>query len=331
MRAVRHGRVTLLLLLVAGLALLLAACEDADDPDEVDDEAEAAIPAQVDLDGLEITVGSKEFTEQLILGYIAVEAFEAAGATVNDEVGLGGTGENRTALESGEIDLYWEYTGTGWITHLDEVDPVPGAQEQYEAVADRDRDENSIVWLEPAEPNNTYALAVSSESHAEYGFDSISDLAEYARDNPDEITICGTDEFMVREDGLPGLEAHYDFEIPDGNITDFADPGPMYSEVVDNPDDCLLAAPFATDGRIVIQELVLLEDDQEFFPVYQPAMNVRQEIFDEWSAELEALNELVIEPLDTDTLQEMNAESDEFGVEPRDVAIEYLQENGLIP
>ena len=325
MRTRRFARLPVLL--AAVLALVLTACPE--DDVAVDDDAEARIAEEFDLSGATVGVGSKEFTEQLILGYLALEALEAAGATVNDEIGLGGTGEVRAALEAGEIDLYWEYTGTGWITHLGEVDPVPGAQEQYDAVAERDRDENAIVWLPPAEPNNTYALALSSESHEELGIDAVSEIAQVIDERPEDVTVCGTDEFMVREDGLPGLEQHYGFDVPDGNTTEM-DPGIMYTDVVDNPETCRFAAVFATDGRIAARDLVVLEDDEEFFPVYQPSVNVREELYEEFP-ELEDLFVLVVEHLDTDTLQEMNAEVDEFGAEPRDVALDFLREHDLVP
>ena len=320
-----HGPGRRSILLAAGLALVLTACP-ADEPEAVPDEGR--IGAEFDLSGAEFTIGSKEFTEQLILGYLAVEALEAAGASVTDQVGLGGTGENRIALEAGEIDLYWEYTGTGWITHLGEVDPVPGAREQYEAVAERDRAENAIVWLEPAEPNNTYALAASEETYEEFGVDRLSELADLLAERGEEVTICGTDEFMVREDGLPGLEVHYGFQVPEGN-TSAMDPGIMYTQVVDRPEDCRFAAVFATDGRIAARNLVVLDDDEEFFPVYQPAVNIREGVYEEWP-QVADLFALVVENLDTATLQEMNAEVDEFGAEPRDVARDYLREHGLI-
>jgi osmoprotectant transport system substrate-binding protein len=310
------------------LALFLAACND-DDVDVVDDEpAEEGIAAEFDLSGAELTVGSKGFTEQLILGQLAILALEEAGATVEDQTGLGGTGEVRVALETGAIDLYWEYTGTGWITHLGEVDPVQPAEAQYEAVAERDLEENGIVWLEPAEPNNTYALALSQESHEELGIDRVSEIEQVLADNPDAVTVCGTDEFMVREDGLPGLEAHYGFEVPEGNTSE-VEPGIMYTNVVERPDDCRFAAVFATDGRIAARDLVVLEDDQEFFPVYQPSVNVRQDVSEEWP-DLADLFARVVENLDTDTLQQMNADVDEFGDEPDDVARTFLQDQGLI-
>jgi osmoprotectant transport system substrate-binding protein len=104
----------------------------------------------VSLSGLEITVGSKEFTEQLILGQIAIQALEAAGATVTDRTGLAGTDATREALESGEIDAYWEYTGTGRVVHLGHEEPIPDSQKQYEAVAQEDLAKNRIRWLKPA-------------------------------------------------------------------------------------------------------------------------------------------------------------------------------------
>src|ERR671916_1903654 len=94
-----------------------------------------SVSGDIDLSDAEYTVGSKEFTEQLILGQITLQALEAAGATVNDQTGLAGSVAARQALESGEIDMYWEYTGTNWLTYLKETKPLPDAQQQYEAVA----------------------------------------------------------------------------------------------------------------------------------------------------------------------------------------------------
>jgi len=165
------------------------------------------------LDGAEFTVGSKDFDEQLILGYIALALLEDAGATVNDEVNVGGTDTTRAALESGDIDTYWEYNGTAWISFFGETDPIPDRMEQYEAVAERDLEEAGLVWLDPAPFNNTYGLAMSSEAHEELGTDTISDLVDLIAENPDAATLCVEAEFNVRDDGLPGLEEHYGFQV----------------------------------------------------------------------------------------------------------------------
>jgi osmoprotectant transport system substrate-binding protein len=142
---------------------------------------------KVNLSDAEFTVGSKEFTEQLILGQITLQVLENAGATVNDQTGLAGTVAARKALESGEIDMYWEYTGTGWITHLGHTNPIPGRQKQFEAVAKEDLKENGIVWLEPPAPaNNTYAIAVRKEVYDKLGVKDLSDFQQLVEENPDE-------------------------------------------------------------------------------------------------------------------------------------------------
>ena len=211
---------------IAALALIASACggglED-DGNGNGDDGGEAAgevtEPGDASLDGAEITVGSKDFDEQLILGEISVALLEDAGATVINEVNLGGTDAARAALESGEIDHYWEYTGTAWISFFGETDPIPDRVEQYEAVREREAEERGLFWLEPTPFNNTYGLAVSQEADAELGVDAISELGPLLESDPDLVTLCVESEFNVRDDGLPGMEAHYGFEIPDGNVT----------------------------------------------------------------------------------------------------------------
>ncbi len=152
---------------------------EGDDPEDVAREwlDENPIDDSIDLSGLSVTVGSKEFTEQLILGYITKYALEDAGAEVGDQVGLVGSTTVREALTSGEIDLYWEYLGTGWVTYLGNESGIPDVQEQFEAVRDADA-ANGITWLEPAPFNNTYALAMTDESAEELGITSISEIGD---------------------------------------------------------------------------------------------------------------------------------------------------------
>src|SRR3712207_375805 len=129
---------------------------------------------QVSLSGAEFTVGSKEFTEQLVLGQIAIQALKNARATVEAQTGLAGTDATRQALTSGKIDMYWEYTGTGWITLLGHEEPISNSQKQYEAVAREDLKKNQIRWLKPAPANNTFAIAVRSEAAEVLGVKSLS-------------------------------------------------------------------------------------------------------------------------------------------------------------
>lgn len=152
---------------------------DGEDPEDVaqgwlDDNP---IDDGIDLSGASLTVGSKEFTEQLILGHLTKLALEEAGADVNDQIGLVGSTTVREALTSGEIDLYWEYLGTGWVTYLGNEEGIPDVQEQYEAVRDADVD-NGVSWLEPTPFNNTYAIAMTDENADELGISSISEIMD---------------------------------------------------------------------------------------------------------------------------------------------------------
>jgi len=130
-----------------------------------------------DLSGASLTVSSKEFTEQLILGHITKLVLEEAGAEVDDQIGLVGSTSVREALTSGEIDLYWEYLGTGWVTYLDNTEAISDPDEQYEAVRDADA-ANEVTWLEPAPFNNTYAIALSNENAEALDISSISEIKD---------------------------------------------------------------------------------------------------------------------------------------------------------
>ena len=152
---------------------------DGDDPEDVAREwlDDNPIDDSIDLSGVSVTVGSKEFTEQLILGHITKLALEDAGASASDQIGLVGSTTVREALTSGEIDLYWEYLGTGWVTYLGNESGIPDVQEQFEAVRDADL-ENGITWLEPAPFNNTYAIAMTDEASEELGITTISEIGD---------------------------------------------------------------------------------------------------------------------------------------------------------
>jgi len=319
-----------LLTLLATLALLATACGGDDSGGEAAASDGEAAPAgdavadQVDLDGVALTVGSKEFTEQILLGQVALQALEAAGADVTDQTGLVGTPVVREALESGEVDMYWEYTGTGWINILGNDSPVPGVQEQYEAVRDADL-ENGLTWLDPAEASNTYALAAGPTAE-DLGVESISDFAALAEEQPDRATLCSANEFITRDDGLPGLEETYGFEAPSVSEFDF---GLVYTSVAEG-DPCEFAVVFATDGEILGFELNILEDDQAFFPAYNVAPVMDTETYEEAPEAFDELFGAITEVLDDETLQQLNAGVVVDGLPAEDVARDFLVENGII-
>ena len=309
-----------LLGLVAVLTLIVAGCGGAG--------GGGGSSGSIDLSGAELTVGSKEFTEQLILGEITLQTLEAAGATVQDQIGLAGTVAARKALESGEIDMYWEYTGTGWITHLGHTEPIPDREKQFEAVAKEDLAKNDIKWLSPPAPaNNTYAMAVRSEAYDKLGVKKLSDFKQLVEENPEEATVCVGTEFSTRDDGLPGMEKAYDFEFPKENVVKI-DEGLIYQET-DKGDKCNFGEVFQTDGRIANLDLKLVEDDKNFFPIYNPALNVSKEVIEK-NPQIAKLFAPISEKLDTTTLQKLNAQVDVDGQLPEVVAEKWLSENGFV-
>lgn len=267
-----------------------------------------------------IRVGSKDFTEQLILGEIYAFALEDAGYSVERRLNLGGTPVAQAALESGEIDLYPEYTGTGLLTVLKETansDP----EVVYETVAEQYQEQFDLVWLAPAPMNNTQALAMTQERSRELGITTISDFVEQA----ENLVLIGPPEFEVREDGLPGLKEGYgDFQLKSYKAVD---PGLRYKGLVDGEAD--VAVAFGTDGEISAYDLVLLEDDLKLFPPYQVAPVVRQEVLDANPEIADVLNDL--SPLITDeVMQSLNYQVTGEGREPEAVARDFLIESGQL-
>jgi osmoprotectant transport system substrate-binding protein len=314
-----RAKLTQLLGLFAVLTLIVAGCGGA---------GGGGSSGDVDLSGAEFTVGSKEFTEQLILGQITLQVLENAGATVNDQIGLAGTVAARKALESGEIDMYWEYTGTGWITHLGHTKPIPDSQKQFEAVAKEDLKENDIKWLSPPSPaNNTYTMAVRSEAYDKLGVKKLSDFKQLVEENPEEATVCVGTEFSTRDDGLPGMEEAYDFEFPKENIVKI-DEGLIYQQV-DKGEQCNFGEVFQTDGRIAGLDLKLVQDDKSFFPIYNPALTVSKEVIEK-NPQIAKLFAPISEKLTTDELQKLNAKVDVEGQLEDQVAEEWLSQNGFI-
>ncbi|MDQ3709279.1 MAG: glycine betaine ABC transporter substrate-binding protein [Actinomycetota bacterium] len=323
--------------LLVSVVLLAAGCggeaapssEGASEGAGAASEGGGAVAETVDLAGVSLTVGSKEFTEQLILGQIALQALEAAGADVTDQTGLTGTPVVREALDTGEIDLYWEYTGTGWINILGETEPVKGSEEQFDAVAEADLEANGIKWLSPpAAANNTYAFAANSQAVEEFGVESISDLAALANENPEAATLCTASEFITRDDGLPGVEELYGFELPDANVAQL-DFGLVYASVAD-ADPCNFAVVFATDGQVLANDLTVLEDDKGFFPTYNIAMTMKEETYEENAEAYDTLFGAIAELITNESMTEMNAAVDVDGESAEDVAAEFLASNGII-
>lgn len=315
-----------LTMLIAALALAATACGD-DTPGAGGGDAEGSIAADYDLSGASFTVGSKDFTEQLILGQIAIVALEAAGASVTDQTNLGGTVVARQALLAGDIDLYWDYNGTGWIEFLGETEVTGDGDELYRQVAEADLEANGIVWYDPAPLNNTYALAQSQEAADEFGVTTLTEYGELVESSPEDATLCIESEFQSRDDGLPGMEAHYGYDVPNDIVT-VLDIGPVYQATADR-DPCNFGEVFASDGRIAALNLTVLEDDENFFPPYNPSVTVREETDGEWPALGDLFGEIAA-ALDLETMQELNARRDVEDEFEEDIARDWLRDNGFI-
>jgi osmoprotectant transport system substrate-binding protein len=267
-----------------------------------------------------IKVGSKDFTEQFILGEMYALVLENQGLKVERKLNLGGTPVAQAGLQSGQIDLYPEYTGTALLTVLKQ--PASSDQKQvFNTVSKTYKEKFNLVWLDPAPMNNAQALAMTEESAKKYGIKTISDLAAKAS----QLTIASTAEFQEREDGLPGLNKVYGglkFKklIP-------LDAGLRYQALKNGQADVVEA--FGTDGEISALKLVVLEDDKKLFPPYQVAPVVRQEVLDKNPGIRNALNTLSPK-LTNETMQRLNYEVSGKQREPAEVAKEFLTKEGLL-
>lgn len=313
--------------LVAAGALSLAACGGSSSGGSANAANDSGSGSAKPLAGASFTVGSKDFSEQIILGEITIDLLKKNGADVTDKTNIKGSTSTRQALESGDISMYWEYTGTGWITYLKNTKPIADPQAQYDAVAKDDLAKNGIAWLDPAPLNNTYAFAVKKETADKLNVHSLSDLANLAKSDPKNATFCIESEFSTRDDGFPGMTKAYGIDVPKDNVK-MLDTGVIYSETAKGS-TCNFGEVFATDGRIQSLGLVVLKDDKNFFPVYQPALTLKKETLDKYPA-LKDIFAPVAPKLTTEVMQQLNARADVDGDDPKTIAEDWLKQQGLL-
>ncbi|MCD7444252.1 glycine betaine ABC transporter substrate-binding protein [Streptomyces lincolnensis] len=291
----------------------------------VDDVRPGSIGRGLPLKGADLTVTSKEFTEQLILGAIMGIAFQAAGADVLDRTGIQGSIGAREAVKSGDADGMYEYTGTAWITYQGNSDPIADPQRQWQAVRDADL-ENGLTWLPKAALNNTYALAMNRANFRKYGTKTLSDVAALARKDPGAVTVCVESEFANRADGLPGMEKAYGMSLPASRVTQM-DTGIIYTQAAKG--SCVYGEVFTTDGRITSMNLAVMADDRKFFPNYNVAPEINSESLKKWPAIAEVLNPVTAR-LTNAVARELNAKVDVKGEDPHQVALEWMEKEGFV-
>jgi len=311
-----------LLLVLSLLAFSVIGCGTPDAPDipAVDDGEDVDEAARG-----EIVVSGKTFAEALTLGYLTVYLLEDRGFDVVDEVGLAEVALIRPALESGQIDIYWEYTGTGLMNVMGHDEVVTDPQKCFELIRDWDLENHNLVWLDFAPANNTFVLFVGPEVHEEYGWTKISELAE-AINAGGSFELATPAEWTERADGLPNFEIHYGFVYPRSDLV-IVELGLAYQAV--GTGQAEVGIGDATEGRIAQFNLVVLDDDQLFFPAYNPAPVVRGEILAAYPDLADIMRELSV-LLDLETLTMLNKKVAVDGEQPEDVAKEFLIEAGLI-
>lgn len=273
-----------------------------------------------------ITVGGKNFTEQYLLPELAKALLEKNGFQVDLKSGLP-TNMARKAVLTGEIDFYYEYTGTAYTVFYKQDNPeiMNNPQSVYRWVEEND-EKKDLIWLDPVKLNNTYTLMMRRQQAHKRGISSISDLAAYAGRHPKDLTIGIGTEFWNRPDGFKKLAKIYGLNIPFENIKKMS-LGLAYQALKDGQVD--VGMGFATDGRIAAFGFVNLEDNKQFFPVYNPAPVVRKEVFEKYP-EIQNILKPLAEKLDTSAMQSMNKAVDVEHKSEADVARAWLKEEGLL-
>jgi len=268
-----------------------------------------------------VAIGSKNFTEALLLGELYAQLIEDNGHPVRRRLDLGGTDIAMAALERGEIDLYPEYTGTALLVVL-KLTPQGDAVQQFELIKSEYERRFACTWLDPAPMNNTQALATTRALAARYGLRTLSDVALKAP----QLRLGAVPEFLKRSDGLPGLQRAYGgFNFKETRLVDF---GLKYQALLDGDVDIVVA--FGTDGAIVADDLVVMQDDKHLFPTYQVAPVIRLDALKARPELAQILNRAA--PLLTDqTMRTLNNEIDgPLKREPADVAGDFIKAHDLI-
>ena len=269
-----------------------------------------------------IVVGGKNFTEQQIMSQMTAQLLQAKGFKVDVKAGMG-SAVLRQAQENGQIDVYWEYTGTSLITY-NKINDRMSAADTYAKVKELDA-AKGLVWLSPSKANNTYSLAMNQDDAKKQGIVSIGDLAAKVKGGA-KLTFASNAEFYARPDGLKPLEQAYGFEFPRESVKRM-DTGLVYQALKEKQVDVGLV--FATDGRIPAFNFVVLKDDKGFFPNYALTPVVRKQVLDANPKLAEYLNALSAK-LDDATMARLNASVDVDKKTVEDVAKTFLKEQGLV-
>ncbi|KJK18417.1 glycine betaine ABC transporter substrate-binding protein [Pseudomonas sp. B21-032] len=270
-----------------------------------------------------IRLGARVFTEQTVLAEITAQYLNQHGFDVRITGGLG-SNLARSAHETGQLDMVWEYTGVSLVSynHIDER--MPSAAATYARVKELDA-QKDLIWLTPSKFSNTYALALPRKVADQYPqVNSISELNQVLRDEKDRTHVVALDtEFANRPDGLVGLTETYDLQLTRRDIRQM-DAGLVYTALRNG--QVFSGLVYTTDGRLSAFDLKLLEDDKHYFPDYTAAPVVRKAVLDA-NPQLASLLKPLAEQLDDETMRQLNAKVDVEHQSPGKVAAEYLRQH----
>lgn len=278
----------------------------------------------------EITVSSKIDTEGGLLGNIIYLALEDAGLPVENRLQLGGTPIVRDALISGQIDIYPEYTGNAAFFHNEADSEIwKNPAEGYARAAELDA-ENGIVWLTPSPANNTWALAVRQDLADAHGLATMSDFGEYVSGGGD-VKLAASTEFVTSPAALPAFQETYEFQLTPDQIVQLSggDTAATIAAAAQQTSGVNAAMVYGTDGGIAPAGLVVMADDKEVEPVYQPTPIIRQEVLDANPTIAEVLNP-IFEGLSLEVLQQLNGRIQVGGEPAESVARDYLTQQGVL-
>jgi glycine betaine/choline ABC-type transport system substrate-binding protein len=327
-----HPRLRVLLALVAALALALvvSACGSDDESssggssssskEEKPESSGKLIENNSANASKTLTIGSKNFTEEFILGEIYAQALEAGGYKVKKELNLGSEQIAFKAVKSGQVDAYPEYTGTSLTSFFDvKTDDVPtDSQEAYEQ-AKADYAKEGLTALAPTPFTNSNAVGMTQAKAKELGVTKISDLADKAS----TLTLSGAPECRQRTDCKVGLEQTYGLKFKK-----FLPVDPALRHKVLTSGQADVSIVFGTDGQIAADKLVVLQDDKKLFPPYNVSLIVNDKSAKEAGADMPKIVEAVQKDLTAKVMQELNSRVDLDKEKPADVAREYLQSFG---
>ncbi|MGR6736714.1 MULTISPECIES: glycine betaine ABC transporter substrate-binding protein [Pseudomonas] len=271
-----------------------------------------------------IRIGARVFTEQTLLAEITSQYLRSKGY---DTRVTGGLGSNlaRSAHESGQLDMLWEYTGVSLVAY-NHVTEKLDSQQSYERVKELDG-KKGLVWLTPSKFSNTYALALPKNVADAYPqINSVSNLKNVLdAERQDHHLIALDTEFANRSDGLQGMVKLYGMDLTRKNIRQM-DAGLVYTALRNG--QVFAGLVYTTDGRLNAFNLKLLDDDLHYFPDYTAAPVVRQAYLDahpQLAADLKPLAEL----FDDQTMRQLNARVDVDHESPSAVAADFLRQHPL--